>query len=817
MPLEKYRQMRDFDATPEPSGDGAAVPSDAPRFVVQEHHATALHWDFRLERDGVLVSWAVPKGIPPDPKVNHLAVQTEDHPMQYLDFEGDIPEKQYGAGNVIAWDRGTYELIKWMEKEVQVILHGRRVEGRYVLFKTDGKNWMMHRMDPPQDPDREPMPETVVPMLARPGDLPPNEADWAFEVKWDGVRTIAFVQGGRIRLQTRNLLDSTRQFPELREMGEGLGATEVVLDGEIVAFDDRGLPSFERLQNRLHLTKDRDVRARMGATPVVYMLFDLLYLDGRSLMGRPYRERRELLESLELDGPAWKTSASLPGAGTQLKQAAEQQGLEGIVAKRLDSVYLPGARGTTWLKIKLRQGQEFVIAGWTPGTGSRESNFGALLLGYYDRTAAEARAAGEPQRFHLAGKVGSGFSDTFIKRTWPLIRDLRTGVNPFDVGVPEPGSVFIEPKLVGAVEFMEWTEAGTLRAPAFKGLRGDKDARDVVLETARADESLPSDVEVVARPSPKVRGRPRAGAVRATESSRVAVVVEGRELSLSNLEKPLYPDGFTKAQVIDYYTRIAAFALPHYRSRPMTRVRYPDGSMGMHFFEKDAPSHTPEWVGRVSVHSNREDDTIDYILVDDLPTLVWLANLAALELHPSLSLAKDLSTPTCVVFDLDPGPPAAILECCEVALTIRDALSALGLETVVKTSGSKGMQVYVPLNTPTDYEQTKTFSLTLARALERQLKGKVLSSMNKAQRRGKVFVDWSQNDEHKTTVGVYSLRAREKPFVSTPLRWEEVEAAHERRDGSLLSFTATDVLGRVAEHGDLFAPMATLEQTLPGT
>jgi bifunctional non-homologous end joining protein LigD len=809
--------MRDFAATPEPAGAGTPPSADALRFVVQEHHATALHWDFRLERDGVLVSWAVPKGIPPDKNVNHLAVHTEDHPMEYLDFEGDIPEKQYGAGNVTVWDTGTYDLLKWQENEVQVMLHGRRVEGRYVLFQTDGKNWMMHRMDPPQDPEREPMPDKIPPMMARIGTGVPAGPGWAFEVKWDGVRAICFVQGGRVRLQSRNLLDITSQFPELRELGLALGSTEAVLDGEIVAFDDRNVPSFERLQNRLHLTRERDVRQRMRDTPVAYMLFDILYLDGRSLLAKTYRERRALLDGLALDGPSWKTPAYREGGGDDLFEAAKKQNLEGIIAKRLDSVYQPGTRGPAWLKVKVRPSQEFVIAGWTPGTGSRESTFGALLLGYYDRTRADAEAAGERQRFHLAGKVGSGFSDTFIRRTLPRIQKLRIDRNPFDVGVPEPGSVFVEPELVADVEFMEWTEAGTLRAPAFKGLREDKDPHDVVPESAVTGEKAPVKAEVhtrVTRPAAR-RAPPPTGAVRAPEGKKLLVEVEGRQVALSNLDKQLFPSGFSKAQVIDYYTRIAPVALPHYRGRPMTRVRYPDGSTGPFFFEKDAPSHTPKWVATASIPRNEDGELIDYILVDDLPTLVWLANLAALELHPSLSLAERIEQPTCVVFDLDPGPPAAILECADVALTIRDALRGLRLESVVKTSGSKGMQLYVPLNTPTTYDETKPFSHMVARAMERQMGGKVLSSMNKALRRGKVFIDWSQNDEHKTTVGVYSLRAREQPLVSTPLAWDEVEEAAAKGDASLLAFEAPDVLARVEKHGDLFAPMATLHQELP--
>ena len=410
--LGRYREMRDFSKTAEPSGEFAPEPSEKPRFVVQEHHATALHWDFRLERDGVLPSWAVPKGIPPDPKVNHLAVQTEDHPLSYIDFEGEIPADAYGGGNVILWDRGTYDLVKWWEDEVQVVLHGQRVQGKYVLFRTDGKNWMIHRMDPPQDPKREPMPKTIEPMLAKPGsELPRAAEEFAYETKWDGVRALAFVDGGRIRLQSRNLLDLTKQFPELHELGASLGAREVILDGEIVAFNDQGVPSFERLQNRLNLSRPGDVRRRMAETPIVYMVFDLLYLDGRSTMALPYSDRRRLLEELDLNGPLWRTPPFYNGEPKAILEGIKMSGLEGIVAKRLESAYEPGRRSGAWTKHKNILSQEFVIGGWTPGAGNRGQTLGALLLGYFDRTSADAAAADVAQRFHFAGKVGTGFNE----------------------------------------------------------------------------------------------------------------------------------------------------------------------------------------------------------------------------------------------------------------------------------------------------------------------------------------------------------------------------------------------------------------------
>src|SRR5215211_2946904 len=302
--LDAYRSKRDFGATPEPGPDEAAAAADRNRFVVHEHHARRLHWDLRLERDGVLVSWAVPKGIPPDPSRNNLAVHTEDHPLEYIAFSGEIPAGQYGAGIMKIWDAGTYETHKFREDEVMVTFHGERLHGRYVLFRTRGDDWMIHRMDPPEDPGREPMPERVEPMLARTGTLPREDAGWAFEIKWDGVRAIGYIDGGRLRLESRRGNDITPRYPELRELGRALGSREAVLDGEGVAFEG-GRPSFQKLQGRMHLASEHAVRRLAASDPVVYMVFDLLYLDGRSLMDRDYEERRAALLELGLNGPRW--------------------------------------------------------------------------------------------------------------------------------------------------------------------------------------------------------------------------------------------------------------------------------------------------------------------------------------------------------------------------------------------------------------------------------------------------------------------------------------------------------------------------------
>jgi bifunctional non-homologous end joining protein LigD len=480
VPLEQYRKKRDFERTPEPAG-GVPKPAKAkakkeklPRFVVQEHHATSLHWDFRLERDGVLVSWAVPKGIPPDPKRNHLAVHVEDHPLSYFDFAGEIPEGNYGAGQVSVWDRGSYEVIKWTESEVMVVLHGKRVEGRYVLFQTGGKNWMIHRMDPPQDPDREPMAERIEPMAAKPAaGLPRDPENYGFEFKWDGIRAVAFCSGGRVRLQSRSLEDITARYPELREMGAAIGSRELVLDGEVIAVDKNGRPSFELLQGRIGLVNEADIRRKMKEIPVGYVIFDLLYSDGHSTMPLPYGERRRRLEAIKLKGRYWQTPPSTAGDGEATLAASKKLGFEGVMAKRLDSGYQPGKRSDAWLKIKNHQGQELVIGGWLPGAGAREGRIGALLVGCYDGP-----------KLVYAGKVGTGFSEQMLQRLQSLLEPLRRARSPFEAGSPPPkGAIFVEPKLVGEFEFAEWTRSGQLRQPSFKGLREDKDPRAVVRES----------------------------------------------------------------------------------------------------------------------------------------------------------------------------------------------------------------------------------------------------------------------------------------------------------------------------------------------
>ncbi|HWB68069.1 MAG TPA: non-homologous end-joining DNA ligase [Mycobacteriales bacterium] len=478
--LDTYRRKRDPARTPEPvpAKRSRRPKSTGDSFVIQEHHATALHWDFRLERDGVLVSWAVPKGLPEDPKRNHLAVHTEDHPLEYADFEGEIPAGEYGGGKVILWDRGRYDCEKWSDREVMVVLHGDRVSGRYVLFKTGkrDRDWMVHRMDPPAA-GREPLPRDVKPMLAVSAEkLPRNDDAYGYEFKWDGVRAIVTVEGGRPQAISRNGRDITPSYPELRDMAEAIGAAQLVLDGELVALDADGRPSFGALQSRMHVTRSADVRRLRDLTPVTYFVFDVLYAGGHTLLDEPYERRRELLDGLELSGPSWQTPPWFRGGGKAVLAASQEQQLEGVVAKRLDSRYAAGRRSDAWLKIKNVRTQEVVIGGWKPGAGRREGGIGSLLLGVPDDDGG----------LRYAGHVGTGFTEAMLRDLARDLKPLARDDAPFADTVPRPDARdahWVEPELVGEVAFGEWTREGRLRHPSWRGLRPDKSPDEVRRES----------------------------------------------------------------------------------------------------------------------------------------------------------------------------------------------------------------------------------------------------------------------------------------------------------------------------------------------
>jgi bifunctional non-homologous end joining protein LigD len=481
--LRVYRDKRDPARTPEPvpaaAADEAGTNHDGGGFVIQEHHARRLHWDFRLERDGVLVSWALPKGVPDDPAVNHLAVHTEDHPLEYGGFEGEIPRGEYGAGAVTIWDHGRYETLKWADREVKVLLHGRRVTGSFALFQTRGNQWMIHR-------ERQPLPGGLRPMLAVTGPVPRDPQNWALEMKWDGVRALAYIERGQVRLMSRTERDITVAYPELTTLGApptppaapsraGTPHKQLLLDGEIVVFGDEGWPEFEALQPRMHVTSAAQAALLAGQTPVTYLIFDLLQLDGRPLFDLPYADRRALLDELALTGPYWQTPPSFPGEDFSAVQGVSlEHHMEGVVAKRLDSVYAPGIRTDHWRKIKNVRRQEAVVAGYKPGQGNRTGQVGSLLIGVHDESG-----------LIYAGHVGTGFTVETLRLLGDKLRPLRRADSPFDGPVPPEyarPAVWVEPRLVIEVTFDRWTRAGRMRAPVYKGLRDDIDPATVIRE-----------------------------------------------------------------------------------------------------------------------------------------------------------------------------------------------------------------------------------------------------------------------------------------------------------------------------------------------
>ncbi len=422
----------------------------------------------------MLASWALPKGLPETPEKNHLAVHTEDHPLEYATFEGEIPRGEYGGGQMTIWDSGYYDVEKWSDSEVKFVLHGKKGgNGSFVLFQTKDRDWMIHRHGPSSRAD--PLPSAIKPMLAVAGKLPPGVTDWAFEIKWDGVRAILFVEGGRVRAQSRNDLDVTSSFPELAEIGKFLGMTTCIIDGEIVALGEGGRPSFSRLQRRMHVSNPREAKRRALSDPVTFVAFDLLYLDGHSLLDSDYDARRDRLESLHLSGETFTTTDSFRDvSGQDILAATVANGLEGVVAKRRGSPYRPGRRSTDWTKVKSVRTQEVVVGAWTDGQGERQESLGALLLGIPD-------AGG----LRYVGKVGTGFSADARSALLRDLRDLATPDNPFNSALPSADARkahFVRPELVGEVGFGEWTTAGRLRHPTWRGLRPDKSWHKVVVE-----------------------------------------------------------------------------------------------------------------------------------------------------------------------------------------------------------------------------------------------------------------------------------------------------------------------------------------------
>jgi bifunctional non-homologous end joining protein LigD len=784
--LTEYKRKRDPKKTPEPvvgppvrakrgPGEGIRgnreVPPgerEGPVFVVQRHDARRLHYDFRLERDGALASWAVPKGVPLEPGQQHLAVHVEDHPLEYGTFEGEIPKGQYGAGTVEIWDSGTYELLE--EKKdggLTVRLHGRKLQGTWALVPAhlsgDEKNWLILRKREEGAAASRQSGRAYAPMLATLAEDIPRGAGWLFEVKWDGYRAVATVSGSEVTLTSRNGNDLTARFQNVaREIAKAVKTPDCVLDGEVCALDESGRSSFSAMQ-----------QGKPG-TALVYYVFDVLEVEGEPVIDLPLVERRKRLEQLLDKRNRTVRLSEAFDDGEALLAAAKQQHLEGIMAKRLDSRYLPGKRTRDWLKIKTHSEQEFVVAGYTKGTGRRASSFGSLVLGYY---------LGDELIY--AGNVGTGFNSKEIEKLLDKLRPLRRGSPPFRE-VPKMPKVrrsdviWVEPELVVEVEFAEWTHDGRLRAPSYQGIREDKSAHEVRREEPITD--------------------------RITKGNR--------ELKLSNLDKVFFPvEGITKGDLLEYYRAVAPALVPHLKDRPFTMVRWPDGVEGKKFFQKDAPSHMPEWIPtfrtQVSTReSPRQRKWVNFPIVNDELALLWMVNMGCIDMNTWYSRVDKPERPDWVLFDLDPSPDVGFKETVQVALLVKQALDAFGLVGVPKTSSAEGMHILVPIERRYTYADTRQFAEIVAGAIARTNRGLATTEWTKSKRRG-VLIDANQNGEGKTIASVYSVRPRPGAPVSTPLRWDEV---NEKLDP--LSFTMPVVLERVRRHGDLFEGLLKTRQRL---
>ncbi|MGH3037493.1 MAG: DNA ligase D [Gaiellaceae bacterium] len=764
--LREYERKRSRGRTPEPFGKGKGGRGD-PIFVVQRHDARRLHYDFRLERDGALASWAVPKGIPRESGQRHLAVHVEDHPLEYATFEGEIPAGEYGAGTVEIWDHGTYELLE--EKKdggLTVRLAGERLRGTWTLVpaKLDGdeKNWLLLRKQDDVVAHATSKGKRVeyTPMLATLAPEVPTGREWVHEVKWDGYRAIARVAGGDATLTSRRGNDLTTRFGDVaRALARAVRTPDCVLDGEVCALDEEGRSSFSVMQQ--------------GKGPLVYYAFDVLEVDGEPLVDLPLRERRaRLAELLDLRDGTVRLSEAFDD-GQALYEAAQEQRLEGVIAKKADSRYQPGRRTRDWLKVKTHGRQEFVIAGYTKGQGRRSGRLGSLVL-----------AVNRGGELHYAGNCGTGFTEDEIEKLMRKLRPLERTTSPFAVvpkmpKVKQADVVWVTPKLVCEVEFAEWTHDGRLRAPSYKGLREDKAPAEV-----RREEPLETEIR---------RGR--------------------RTLRLSNLDKVFWPEeGITKGDLLAYYREVAPALLPHLRDRPFTMKRYPDGWRGNHFFQKDAPSHMPDWIPtktyRSTSRETRQKRTIRYPHVNDELALLWMVNMGCIDMNTWYSRVDRPERPDWVLFDLDPSPDVGFREVVQVALLVKDVLDALGLAGFPKTSGADGFHVLVPVERRVTYDDTREFAEIVAGTLARTHRGLVTTEWAKAKRRG-VLVDANQNGEGKTIASAYSVRPRTGAPVSTPLRWDEVD---EELDP--LDFTMEIVLGRVEREGDLFEGVLTTRQSL---
>jgi bifunctional non-homologous end joining protein LigD len=880
MSLQEYKRKRRFDSTPEPAGRRRS--GGGSDFVVQEHHARRLHYDFRLEVNGVMKSWAVPKGPSMNPADKRLAIQTEDHPLEYAKFQGQIPQGNYGAGDVILWDNGTFDVEGNLSAQQQLdrgelkfILHGKKLIGSFVLVKirsrepgkqewllikhrdssssdnwniaehagsvlpeTKGpkKKWISNRpassrktkivvrkddLEFPAAAQRAPMPDWIQPALASLADRPFSDPAWLFEIKWDGARTLTRVQNGKVRLWSRSRREVTDEYPEISAVVSGAaGGHDVWLDGEIVTLDKEGRSDFQTLQQRFSIIQPGAELVRQ--IPVVYYCFDLLYCDGYELRQVPLVERKTLLKQILQQDSIVRFSDHEMEKGQELYDLALEKRLEGILGKRIDSIY-PQGRTTSWLKFKVIRELDAVVAGWTEPRGTRE-HFGALLLGLY-----------EGKKLEFICAAGSGFSGALQERVAAQFEALQVEKCPFATRpVTREKAHWVKPELVARVKYGGWTEGRHLRQPTFLGFQEDRDPKECTFEqeteeikASRAQKELSSGKIPKIRKSPASKkvvstGPPAQGVTLKTDKelaeeldggSRTEVLVEidGVSLRLTNLNKVYFPaDGYTKRNVLAYYFFASPFLLPFLKDRPLVLRRYPNGMEGQAFFQKDAGKDAPGWIETASIQSESKSKPIRYFLANDRASLLYLTNLGCIDHNPWSSRFDDPEHPDYIFFDLDPTAGSPFTTVVKLAKILATKLEEIGMKAFLKTSGATGLHIFLPLERLYTYEQVRQFVSTIASLTMQQHPGIITLDRTVGRRpKGSIYIDAHQNSEAQSLASVYSIRAFPHAPVSTPILAAELTPKLRPETWNLSS-----IRRRIDEKGDLWSKFWRSRQKL---
>lgn len=844
MPSKRYEEKRDFRLTPEPEGAGSASSEGPLRFCITKHAARRLHYDLRMEAGGTLLCWAVPQGPSLNPADKRLAVHVEDHPLEYLDFEGVIPKGQYGGGEMILWDRGVYspdeeglyfhdpeeasrQMLEGLKTgKLSFTFRGQKVNGSWTLVKTKRgpEEWLLIKhQDEHASTTRDilkedrsvlsgltvedlregrsaireadlsqisgavlgSLPRTFSPMLCSETDKAFDGDDWLFELKIDGIRAIAIVEDRKVKLLSRNGNDITYKFPALARELSAIPHRSFLLDGEIVLYDAKGVPSFQGLLERFQLTGARDIERQDQLNPIEYCVFDILHLDGWDLRSVPLSGRRQILEGQGFRGARLRLLDVFPGIGTLLFEQARTMGFEGIVAKRKDSRYRDGQRTEHWIKVKDTFSDDFLVVGWTDGEGARKGSFGSLILGGF-----------EDGRLTWQGNVGGGFSDPDLVRYRERLDRMKPGSNPFGQKIDVPGTIhWVEPEMWIEVKYGARTREGRLRFPVFVRERGDIPSLSAPPAPSQAPEPSFDDV---------LEQLDRAG------KGEVDLLVEGERVRFSNLDRVFWPEtpktkAVTKRDLARYYVKMAPYLLPQLKDRPLSLVRCPDGIHGEHFFQKHWEKGVPDFVDRVPIWSGHNERVVSYTMCNNLPTLLWMAQMAVLEIHPWYSRyaagaeglpldtsgeqemdASALNYPDYLVVDLDPNlPKEADLDpglsregfrmAVEVALKFKTVLDELRLNGFLKTSGKTGIHVFLPIVRNLDYHAVRILAETLGRHIETLMPNMVTMEWVVKKRPEKVFFDHNQNVRGKTLASIFSPRPVPGAPISFPIDWSRLK------------------------------------------